>query len=113
MDALLALLAAASAAYAPAPPPAQVSIPFANHRRAIRTFEAVGDDLLYLQDRRDRWYRAELGGGCFGLRWANALGYDTRSRLTLGRGDSILVEGQRCMIVSLTLSDPPPKKRRK
>jgi hypothetical protein len=109
MTILLALLAAAAAA----PGPAQVSIPFANHARAIRTFEAVGDDILYLQDRRDRWYRAELGGSCFGLKWANAIGYDTRGRLTLGSGDSILVEGQRCMIVSLTASEPPPRRHRK
>src|SRR5829696_10566832 len=98
MTILLALLVAAGA---PVPGPAQVSIPFVNHRRAIRTFEAVGDDILYLQDRRNRWYRAELAGSCFGLRWANAIGYDNHGRLTLGRGDSILVEGQRCMIVSL------------
>lgn len=109
MTILLALLAAAAS---PAPGPGQVSIPFVNHRRAIRTFEAVGDDILYLQDRRSRWYRAELGGACFGLRWANAIGYDNRGRLTLGRGDSILVEGQRCLILSLTPSDPPPRRRK-
>jgi Family of unknown function (DUF6491) len=105
MTILLALLAAAAG-----PAPEQVSIPFVNHTRAIRTFEAVDDNMLYLQDRRNRWYRAELGGSCFGLSWANAIGYDTRGRLTLGRGDSILVERQRCMIVSLTASDPPPRR---
>jgi hypothetical protein len=110
MPILLALLAAAAT---PAPGSEQVSIPFASQRRAIRTFEAVGDDLLYLQDRQGRWYRAELGASCFGLSWANAIGYDTRGALTLGRGDSILVERQRCMIVSLTRSEPPPRKRRK
>lgn len=105
---LLALLAAAS----PADPPRseEVSIPFVSHPRAIRSFRAPSDDLLYLRDRQGRWYRAEMGGPCIGLSWANAIGYDTRGSLSLGRGGSILVEGQRCMIVSLTRSDPPPRK---
>ena len=110
MPLLLALLAAA------APPPAdgaQVSIPFVTHPRAIRSFKAPADDLVFLKDRQGRWYRAEMGGPCIGLRWANAVGYDTRGSLSLGRGGSILVEGQRCMIVSLTRSDPPPRKQKK
>ena len=110
MTPLLALLAAAAS---PADPPGreEVSIPFVSQPRSIRSFNAPADDLVYLQDRRGRWYRAEIGGPCIGLRWANVLGYDTRG-LSLSRGDSLLVEGQRCMIVSLTRSDPPPRKRR-
>jgi hypothetical protein len=41
------------------------------------------------------------------------IGYDTRGSLSLARGGSILVEGQRCMIVSLTRSEAPPRKRKK
>jgi hypothetical protein len=108
---LLALLAAASAPDGPGPE--QASIPFVSRPRAIRSFNAPADDLVYLQDRRGRWYRAEMGGPCIGLSWANAIGYDTRGSLSLARGGSILVEGQRCMIVSLTRSDPPPRKRKK
>ena len=111
MTFLLALLAAA--AQPAGPPREEVSIPFVSQPRSIRTFEATADDLLYLQDRRGRWYRAELGGSCFGLRWASGIGYDTRGSLALSRGSSILVEGQSCMIVSLTRSDPPPRKRKK
>lgn len=33
--------------------------------------------------------------------------------LAAGRGASILVEGQRCMIVSLTRSEPPRRHRKK
>lgn len=108
------LLAVLLAAAAPAGPPREeVSIPFVSQPRSIRSFKAPSDDLLYLRDRRGRWYRAEIGGPCIGLSWANVIGYDTRGRLSLGRGDSILVEGQRCMIVSLTRSDPPPRRRGK
>jgi hypothetical protein len=111
MTILLALLAAAAS---PADPPRdEVGIPFVSQPRSIRSFNAPSDDLLYLQDRQGRWYRAEMGGPCIGLSWANAIGYDTRGSLSLGQGDSILVEGQRCMIVSLTRSDPPPRKRKR
>ncbi len=116
---LLPLLAAAAAAPAFASPPApavrgeEVSIPFVNQRRAIHTFEAPDESTLYLQDRARRWYRAELAGVCFGLSFAQAIGYDTRGSLRLDRGSSILVDGQRCMITSLTRSDGPPRKRKK
>ncbi|HEX6374441.1 MAG TPA: DUF6491 family protein [Allosphingosinicella sp.] len=115
MKILLALLAAVLAVPAAASPVPgeQASIPFVTHPRAIRSFHAPSDDLLYLRDRRGRWYRAEMGGPCVGLSWANAIGYDTRGSLSLSRGDAILVEGQRCMIVSLTRSDPPPRRRGK
>jgi hypothetical protein len=108
MTLLLALLAAASA---PAVPPREEAvIPFVSQPRSIRTFNAPSDDLLYLQDRQNRWYRAEIGGPCIGLSWANAIGYDTRGSLSLARGASILVEGQRCMILSLTRSEAPPRR---
>jgi hypothetical protein len=114
---LLAILAAAAAVPALASPAPvaeeQVSIPFANHPRSIRTFEAPTDDILYLQDRQRRWYRAEIGGPCFGLRWAQAIGYDTRNGLSLDRFSSILVGRERCPIVSLTRSDGPPRKHKK
>ena len=117
MKRLLLLLAGAVAAPASAAPPepdrGEVSIPFVTQPRAIRSFKAPSDDLLYLRDRCGLWYRAEIGGPCVGLSWANVIGYDTRGSLSLGRGGSSLVEGQRCMIVSLTRSDPPPRKRKK
>jgi Family of unknown function (DUF6491) len=117
MKSLLPLLAAALAAPALAVPPLpereEASIPFVSQPRSIRSFRAVGNGLLYLQDRRGRWYRAELGGPCIGLPWAHMIGYDTRGGLSLARGGSVLVEGQRCMITSLTRSEGPPPKRRK
>jgi hypothetical protein len=113
---LLAALAAAPAsasAELPAPRGEEVGIPFANRARAIRTFEAPSDDLLYLQDRQRRWYRAEIGAGCFGLKWATAIGYDTRGSLSLDQFSRILVEGESCPILSLTRSEGPPKRVKK
>jgi hypothetical protein len=119
MKHILLLLAAAVAAPAlatpplPEPEPEQVSIPFATHPRAIRDFEPVDDHTLYLQDRQRRWYRAELGGSCRGLAFAQAIGYDTRGGLSLDRFGAILVEGDRCPILSLTRSDGPAKRLKK
>jgi hypothetical protein len=114
MKALLILAAAVSApAQAELPEErSQASIPFASHRYAIRDFEAPSDDIVYLQDRQRRWYRADLGY-CFGLKWANAIGYDTRGGLSLDSFGAILVDGQRCPIVSLTRSEGPPRKMKK
>jgi hypothetical protein len=114
---LLAALAAAPAIASTAAPQAprgeEVSIPFANHARSIRNFEAPSDDVLYLQDRQRRWYRAELAGACFDLRWAHAIGYDTRGRLSLDQGSHILVGRERCTIISLTRSEGPPRKAKR
>jgi hypothetical protein len=109
---LLAAAVAAPAIAAPAPRAPEASIPFASHRHAIRDFEAPSDDIVYLQDRQRRWYRADVGY-CFGLKWANAIGYDTRGGLSLDSFGAILVDGQRCPIVSLTRSEGPPRKMRK
>jgi hypothetical protein len=112
---LLAAAAASPAASAPAPkaPRAEeASIPFANHRRAIRNFEAPSDEIVYLQDGRRRWYRADVGH-CFGLKWAHSIGYDTRGGINLDSFGSILVDGRRCPIVSLTRSEGPPRRAKK
>lgn len=112
---LLLVLAGALAAPALAAPPAErseASIPFANHPRAIRNFEAPNDEIVYLQDRQRRWYRADLGH-CFGLKWAHSIGYDTRGGVNLDSFGAILVDGQRCPIVSLTRSEGPPRKAKR
>lgn len=110
----LALIGAASlAALAPsrAEPPAapEASIPFVNHG-GIRTFDAVGNDTLYIQDAHGRWYRADLMGYCPDLPYALSIGFDTRGPDTLDRYSTLIVSGQRCPIKSLVESGPPPKK---
>jgi hypothetical protein len=96
---------AGSADYA-APIGPQASIPFADHGN-IRDFHAVSDDTVYLQARNRQWYRADLIGPCFGLPYANGIGIDARPMGTLDRFGTIIVEGERCKIGSLTPSPSP------
>jgi hypothetical protein len=120
---LLPLLAAAalaapvSAKPAPAPAPSgplgrEVQIPFVNFG-GVRNFHADGRDAVYLQDRSRRWYRATLIGPCLGLPFANAIGIDSRGSTVVDRFATLIVEGDRCKIDSLTRSDGPPKKVKK
>ena len=116
MTKLILALAAAALLAAPAfakpdpsPPPTgeEVRIPFANMRGGIRSFHAEDQDTVYIQDYRRNWYRAEIVGACIGLPWAMRIGVDTRGSSTFDRSSSLLVEGDRCQLVSLTRSERP------
>ena len=110
-----ALLAAAVPATAGPPPAAreEVRIPFASFG-AIRNFRPVGDDVVYLEGRGRRWYRAELNGPCINLPAALRIGFDTRfNGNTLDNSSTLLVGGEACRISSLTrAAGPPPRRRR-
>ncbi len=113
--ALAASSAAAAAAPEPQPPIEQAGearIPFVGFR-TIRTFRAVGDDVLYFQDRRRNWYRADLYGPCINLPRALRIGVDTRYGDTLDNSATIIVDGESCRIQSLVRSEPPPPRRRR
>ena len=116
----LILALAAAAALAPAaahadsePPPrarqeARIPVPAFG---TIRHFEPVGKNLVFLQDRRRRWYRAELAGRCLELPHAHYIGVDTGGGPFVDRFSALIVEGQRCQLRSLTRSDAPPPRR--
>jgi hypothetical protein len=110
--ALAAPSAAAPAREAPAAAREEVRIPFVNFG-GVRSFHADDDDVVYLQDRSRRWYRAELIGNCFGLRWANRLGVDTRGSTSVDRFSTLIVDGERCQLSSLTRSEKPERRASK
>jgi len=109
---ILALGAAISTPALAGPPSAEreVRIPFVQFG-AIRGFHADGDRVVYLQGRRRIWYRAELNGPCINLPHALRIGLDQRYSSTLDNSSSLLVEGERCRIVSLVQADPPRRRR--
>ncbi|HEY0027102.1 MAG TPA: DUF6491 family protein [Allosphingosinicella sp.] len=91
-----------------APPRAeQARIPFPGLR--IRNFRAESREVVYLEDQSRNWYRAELFGPCTDLRFANAIGIDTRGSSSFDRFSAIIVSGERCQLRSLTRSAEPPK----
>ena len=112
---LLAALAAAiaaplSAAVPPAAPSGkEVSIPFIRFG-GIRDFRAQGEEVLFLQDRGRRWYRAALIGKCYNLPFAQRIAVDTRGANSVDRFTTLIVDGERCRIDSLTRSDKPQRR---
>ena len=111
---LLALAAAAALptpiAAAPAQAPGEeASIPFVR-LNGIRDFRPAGDDVVYLQDRAFKWYRASLYQPCFRYRHVNKIGIYDRGN-SVDRFSSLLVDGRPCRIASLVRSDGPPRKK--
>lgn len=91
-------------------PKEEASIPFVNLRSTIRTWQADGQDGVWIQDQRKQWYYAKTFGYCDGLEFATALGFKTGTVNTLDRFSQIVVPGRdRCPIKSLTKSEAPPK----
>ena len=115
---ILAFAAAASlcggaAASEPAAPAAQEArIPFL-HISRFRTFRAVDRETLYIENRRNDWYRITTLGHCPGLPFAMTIGVDTRGSPTLDRFSTLVVDGDRCAIQSVVRSGPPPPRQRR
>lgn len=101
---------AVQAAETHAPVTPQASIAFANHG-GIRDWQADRDRGLWVQDVHRNWYYATFMGPCFGLNFANAIGFDTRPMGTFDRFSSIIVPREgRCVVQSFVPSDGPPRK---
>jgi hypothetical protein len=114
---LLALgLAASPAIASPDQPqaeaPAEARIPFVNHG-GIRDWRAEDNDTLYVQDRHRQWYKATLMHNAIGLRFANAIGFETRGIDSFDRFSSIVVDGQRIPIQSLVRVEAPPSRQKR
>ncbi len=105
------VLAAAPPPDGPSPAAREVRIPFVQFG-AIRSFRTAGEDVIYLQDRRRNWYRAELNGPCIGIERALRIGVDSRYSATLDSSSTLIVDGERCPIQSLVASAEPPRRPR-
>lgn len=104
---LCPLGAALAAGNAPA---LEESIPFVNFG-SIYDWKADGDKGLWIEDIRHKWYYATLQGPCTGLDFATRIGIDARPADTFDGFSAIVVPGWgRCVVRSLTASDPPPPK---
>jgi hypothetical protein len=82
-------------------------IPYAN-RDGILDWKVAGPDTLYIRSMMGDWYLVRTSAPCPRLRTANSLGFITPGADRLDRFSTIVAEGWRCQVASVTLSAPPP-----
>jgi hypothetical protein len=88
----------------------EASIPFVNLDSTIRTWQADGQNGVWIQDAHKQWYYAKTFGYCEGLEFSVRLGIQTGTLNMLDRYSYIVVPGYgRCALKSLVKSDAPPK----
>ena len=108
--ALASLAAPALAASSGGPAPGETRI-----RQIGSRLEIVPDPRqgLYIRDYRGRWFHASTQGDC------PRLTYNARLRLIASPGgyfdnrSSIVADGWRCLVASVSPSDGPPRHRRR
>lgn len=92
----------------------EVSIPFATHGGIYNYVPDRGGDGVYLEDNFHHWYYADFAPRCLNLDYAVQIGFRTwAGTSSLSRGDTIFAGGERCHIMSLKRSDPPPEAPKK
>lgn len=107
MAAATALPACAAAAPPPRPIGQDTTIPYAN-RDGIIDWKVAGPDRLYVRDMMGAWYLVRTAAPCLRLRTAHSLGFITIGTDRLDRFSTIVAEGWRCNVASITTSAPPP-----
>jgi hypothetical protein len=114
MKPFLAFLAAAastqSAMAAEPPQPAEAAIPFVRSD-GIMEWKAVDESGLFIQSMSGDWYFARTMARCPRLLDALTIGFETRGPDQLDRHGTLLVQGWRCALASVTRSSPPPRRR--
>jgi hypothetical protein len=101
---LLSIPAAASPPRALGQP---ATIPYASSD-GIQEWKVAGPDSLYVRDIMGDWYLVRTSAPCPRLRSAQTLGFITLGTDRLDRFSTIVAEGWRCQIDSITTSAPPP-----
>jgi hypothetical protein len=78
---------------------ARAYIPFAN-KGGLWDWHADGSEVIYFQDRRKQWYRAELMSRAHDLPFVQHIGLDTGPSDRLDKWSTIYVRGQRYVLSS-------------
>jgi len=108
----LSTAAADEPAKAPRPLGVESSITFPNDT-TIKTWEADGEDGIWIQSRQGDWYYGKFATICRNVDFALGIGIDNRGSAQLDRFATILVGRQRCPLISFVTSTPPPTKAEK
>jgi len=110
---LLAVLSLGTAVAETNAPQREASIPFANHG-GIWDWQPDRDKGLWVQSNNRKWYYATFMGPCFGLDFANTVGFDTGPMGSLDRWSAVYVPHRgKCTFNSFEASDGPPSKQAK
>lgn len=86
----------------------EAAIPYVSSN-GIVDWRPAGPDALYIRAITGDWYHVRTMGNCNRLRTATSLGFVTSGLDQLDRHGSILAEGQRCPLLSVVKSAPPPE----
>jgi hypothetical protein len=92
--------------------PAEARIPFAN-RQGIYSWHVVDDKTVLIQAQNRQWYKATLMTPCFDLPFAETIGFESNADGSFDKFSAIKLRRQKCQLISLVKSDPPPKKAKK
>ena len=77
----------------------------------VAEWEADGDRGLFIMSQDGGWYYARTAVPCPRLRSSYALAFETRGPDRLDRFGTVIAEGWRCPLVSVTRSLPPESRR--
>jgi hypothetical protein len=107
----LPLLLACPPGPAPADAGREVVIPFVSSIGSVE-WKRASDDSLYVRGGNGQWYFVRTTNYCTHLATSLGIGLQTSALDQLDRNGAILVQGQRCPVASITVSDGPPRKVR-
>lgn len=90
------------------PPPDRAQINFVNYG-GIRDWRADRDDALLVRAQNGKYYRATFFGPCFGLNFAQRVGFVSDTLGSLDKFGSIYVDGHECFFRTFTEIEKPAK----
>jgi hypothetical protein len=105
-----ALIAAGQAQVPAAPASEETYVPNVSSE-GVAEWEADGETGLYIMSQAGRWYYARTVAPCPHLTSTMSLGFETQHVDRLDRFGTIVAEGWRCRLESVTYSDGPPPLR--
>jgi hypothetical protein len=82
-------------------------IPYVRSQGVIE-WKVAAADALYIRGMNGKWYYVRTQAACPRLRTAQALGFVASPGDRLDRYSTIIAEGWRCQVASITRSSPPP-----
>ena len=90
----------------------EAAIPYIR-TNGVAEWKRASNDSLHVRAITGNWYLVRTMGRCSALRQATSLGFETSLHGELDRHGTIIAEGQRCPIASVTRSEAPPRRSRR